>query len=73
MAALERSVRKQTTFGDFQVGWFKQVTLVNSDLIRQVSLYIHYKKIVYVPQFHQSDALVVIYILVFCYWYDQLN
>ena len=28
------------TFWDFVVGWFKQVTLLHSDLIRQVSLYI---------------------------------
>ena len=25
------------TFGDFQVGWFKQVTLLHSDLIKQVA------------------------------------
>ena len=31
----------QETFGDFLVGWFKQVTLLHSDLIRQVSLYYH--------------------------------
>ena len=33
-------LRVNATFGDYQVGWFKQVTLLHSDLIRQVSLYI---------------------------------
>ena len=35
VTALERSLY---TFGDYKVGWFKQLTLLRGDLIRQVSL-----------------------------------